>query len=295
MARLLTFTLTSVMLLSALFGSQSWGQQEEPVRPEIVNLSLPVDGSPTDVVSHIYKPGTPGVAAFPVIIFSHGNVIPPNSLSDPINVGVANWWLQRGFAIVAPVRPGYGKTSDAFRETQNVTWQGNSCISEPTYEAAVLKAREVVLAAVAWAQSQPWAKRDRILLVGHSTGGLITIASAATNPEGVVAGINFAGGMGGNPKDSPRQSCEPERLTAIYRQFGKTTHVSTLWLYAENDLFWGVDMPKQWFEAFKSGGNDAMLVQTPPAPGEVNGHNLINTGGPLWKPSVEAFLQKLKL
>jgi dienelactone hydrolase len=295
MARLLTLTLTTMVVLSGFVGSQSRAQHEELVRPEIVNLSLPVDGSPIEVVSHIYKPSTPGVAAFPVIIFSHGNVIPPDSLSDPINMWVANWWLQRGVAVVAPVRPGYGKTGGAFREIQNVTWQGNSCISEPTYERAALRAREIVLAAVAWTQSQSWAKRDRILLVGHSTGGLITIATAATNPEGVIAGINFAGGMGGNPKDSPRQSCEPERLTAIYGQFGKTTHVPTLWLYAENDLFWGVGMPKQWFEAFKSGGSDAMLAQTPPVPGEVNGHSLINTGGPLWKPSVDAFLQKLKL
>jgi dienelactone hydrolase len=292
MTRLLTLALSSMALLSAWCGSQSRAQ--DLVHPDIVTLSLQLDGSPTDVVTHIYKPSTPGVVAFPVIIFSHGNVIPPTDLRDPIRVEIANWWLQRGFAVIAPVRPGYGKTGGAFREIQNVTWQGNSCISEPTYESAVLKARQVVLAAVAWAQSQPWARRDRILLVGQSTGGLTTIATAASNPEGAIAGINFAGGMGGNPTGSPRQSCKPALLTAIYGQFGKTTHVPTLWLYAENDLHWGVDMPKQWFDAFKSSGSDATLVQTPPAPGP-NGHFLINTGGPLWKPSVESFLQKLKL
>ena len=46
---------------------------------------------------------------------------------------------------------------------------------------------------------------------------------------------------------------------------------------------------------FKNGGSDAMFLQTPPVPGEENGHTLINTGGPLWKPSVESFLQRLKL
>lgn len=297
MARLLTLALMSMLLQSAWCGSQSRAQ--ELVQPEILTLSLPVDGSPTEVLTYVYKPTTPGVVAFPVIIFSHGNVVPPTQLSDPITVGAANWWLQRGFAVVAPVRPGYGKLGGAFREIQNVTWEGNSCISEPTYESAMLKAREVVLAAVAWAQSQPWARRDRILLVGHSTGGLTTIATAATNPEGVIASINFAGGMGGNPRGSPRRSCKPELLTAIYRQFGKNTHMPTLWLYAENDLFWGVDIPKQWFDAFKSGGSDATLVQTPPVPVQTppvpsDGHLLFYRGGPLWKLSVESFLDKLK-
>jgi len=290
MARRLTLALTSMLLQSVWCGSQSRAQ--DVVQPEILTLSLPVDGSPTKVVTHIYRPSNPGRVAFPVIIFAHGNA---NRLRDPIRVDVANWWLQKGFAVVVPVRPRYAKTGGAFREIQNVTWKGNSCISEPTYESAVLKARDVMLAAVAWARSQPWARRDRILLVGHSTGGFTTIATAASNPEGVIAGINFAGGMGGNPTASPHQSCKPELLTAIYGQFGRTTRAPTLWLYAENDLNLGADMPRQWFNAFKSGGSDTTFVQTPPLPGRANGHGLINAGGPLWKPSVEAFLKKIGL
>jgi dienelactone hydrolase len=269
-------------------------QADEPVRPEIVNLLLPIDGKQANVVTHVYRPITPGVAAFPTVIFSHGNVIPPGDLQDPITVEVANWWLGRGFAVIAPIRPGYGVSGSVFREIQNVTWRDNSCISEPTYESAVQKAREVVFAAVAWAQTQSWLRRDCVLLVGQSTGGLTTIASVATNPEGVIGGINFAGGMGGNPSGSPGKSCRPELLTALYGRFGKTTRVPTLWLYAENDLFWGADAPKRWFASFKSGGSDATFVQTPPVPGGVNGHSLVFAGAPLWQPSVDSFLRKLK-
>ncbi len=43
------------------------------------------------------------------------------------------------------------------------------------------------------------------------------------------------------------------------------------------------------------GGVPFRLVQTPPVPRQENGHELINTGDVLWRPSVEAFLQKLKL
>jgi dienelactone hydrolase len=290
---------TDVVLSASTATAQQNSLNEQLVRPEIVKVSLRVDGNPTDVVTHIYKPITPGITTFPVVIYSHGrpfNPNPPNTvdLTTPIMPEVANWWLQKGFAVVAPVRPGYGATGGADREYPNVVWQSNSCIKEPTFERSVLKSREVVLAVLAWAQEQPWVVRGRSLLVGQSAGGFATIATAATNPEGVVAGINFAGGLGGSPTESPRKSCKPEQVNAIYGQFGKTARMPTLWLYAENDLFWGVDVPRQWFEAFKTGGSDATLVQTPPVPGEENGHGLINTGGPLWKPSVEAFLQKFK-
>ena len=79
-------------------------------------------------------------------------------------------------------------------------------------------------------------------------------------PKESFAAINFSGGMGGNPSGSPRQSCKPELLTDIYRQYGTTTRIPTLWLYAENDLFWGADMPRHWFEAFKAGSSDVSFV-----------------------------------
>jgi dienelactone hydrolase len=300
--RLMTtgFLCTGVVLNASTVSAQQSSVKEQLVQAEIVKAPLRVDENLTDVVTHIYKPSTPGVTAFPLVIYSHGrpfNPNPPNTvaLATPITPEVANWWLQKGFAVVAPVRPGYGETGGIDREYANVVWQSNSCISEPAYERSVLKAREVVLAALAWAQEQPWVTRGRILLVGQSAGGFASIATAATNPEGVVAAINFAGGLAGSPIESPRRSCKPEQVSAIYGQFGKTARMPTLWLYAENDLFWGADVPKQWFDAFEHGGSDATLIQTPPIPGEENGHTLINTGGPLWKPGVETFLQKLKL
>ena len=197
---------TGVVLSASIASAQQNSAKEQLVQPEIVKVSLRIDGNPTDVVTHIYKPTTPGMTAFPVVIHSHGrppNPNPPNTvpLTTPIFPEVANWWLQKGFALVAPLRPGYGETGGFDRENQFVYWQDNSCITEPKsinplYARAASKAREVVLATLTWAQRQPWVKRDRILLVGQSVGGMTTIAAAAINPEGVIAGINFAGGYG---------------------------------------------------------------------------------------------------
>jgi len=294
------FVCVAVSLDASTVSAQQNSVKGQTVQAHVVKVSLRVDGNPADVVTHIYKPSAPSVTAFPLVIYSHGRPFNPNppsavALATPITPEVANWWLQKGFAVVALVRPGYGETGGTDREYPNVVWQSNSCVSEPAYERSVLKAREVVLAALAWAQQQPWVMRSRILLVGNSAGGFATIAAAATNPPGVIGGISFVGGLGGNPTESPSKSCKPEQVAAIYGQFGKTARIPTLWLYAENDLFWGADVPKQWFDAFKKGGSDATFLQTPPVPAEENGHTLINTGGPLWKPSVERFLQRLKL
>jgi len=103
--------------------------------------------------------------------------------------------------------------------------------------------------ALEWAKCLPYVDARRILAVGTSMGGISTIALAARNPEGVVAAINFAGGKGGDPLGRPGNPCAPEKLAQSYAAFGKTARVPTLWLYAENDLYWGAELPKQWHKA----------------------------------------------
>jgi dienelactone hydrolase len=290
MRRIVRFLVATAGLLATSLGAL-YAQEQPVVRPQIDSVSMVIDGRPAEVVTYIYRP-EPQNTTQPVIIFSHGNRIPPTALLEPITPKVASWWLQRGFAVVAPVRPGYGPSGGTFREGQNVKWDGSSCTSEPTYQSATLKGSEVVAGALKWVQEQPWAKRDRVILVGYSAGWPGTLVAAARDPEGVVAAINFSGGMGGNPQSSPGHSCKPELLTDIYRQYGTATHIPTLWIYAENDLFWGPEQPKRWFDAFRSGGSDARLVQTGAA--GANGHFLIDTDVPLWSPAVAAFLDKLQ-
>jgi dienelactone hydrolase len=224
-------TLMTAAALAVFCASQSWGQNEQLAQPQSVKLSLMIDGSPTDVVTHIYKPKSPSATDFPLVIFSHGrnynpNPLNPSDISTPINPEVANWWLQKGFALVAPLRPGYGETGGFDRESHFLYWQGSSCITEPKginplYGRAALKAREVVLATLTWAQTQPWVKRDRIVLVGQSVGGMTTIATAAVNPEGVIAGINFAGGWEVIPRPRPARAASPNSSPSFIANMAK--------------------------------------------------------------------------
>ncbi|QHE93855.1 prolyl oligopeptidase family serine peptidase [Pandoraea fibrosis] len=265
--------------------------------PEIV--SIVVSGAGTfggDVAMHteVYRPV--GNGPFPVLIFEHGrasDALVRAKLSQPIPKGHVRYWLAKGFAIVAPVRVGYGATGGPDRENSGASFdmQGR-CTRRPDFEKLSKVTAQANLAAVKWVRAQPWADKDRIVLEGRSVGGFTTVATAATNPPGVMGYINFSGGAGGMPERAPGHSCDPEQMKTVYGEFGKTTKIPGLWLYAHNDQYWGPDAPRQWFDAFAAAGSPAQFVHTEDLPGH-DGHLLLTYGGKMWSRSVDAFVRQL--
>lgn len=265
------------------------------VQPEIVKLPLVLDGKPFEVVAHLYKPA--GAGPFPLVIHSHGRAgdrIDRAKMQSPLPAGNGNYWVRRGVAVLAPVRPGYGDTGGSDQEDSGSAWRRGECTGNPDFTRTADNARKTVVATYQWALQQPWVRADRILLQGQSVGGLATVATSALNLPGVVGVVNFAGGAGGNPESSPGKSCKPDNLTATYRAFGAGARAPSLWLYAENDQYWGPDMPKTWYEAYRQGGSAAEMVTTAAVPG-YDGHQLLVRGGRLWSVPLEAFIAKVGL
>lgn len=267
------------------------------VQPEIVQIPIKgagIFGSEVVMVAHLYKPN--GGGPFPVVIFSHGRAperADRENLKQPVLVGHGNFWLNKGFALVAPIRPGYGATGGVDREDAGGNWLYGSCRGNPDYAKLAEFAGATVLATLDWLRPQPWVNMEKLLLVGQSVGGLASVAVGARNLPGVVGVINFSGGAGGSPDKSPGRSCRPELLTQLFLEFGKATKVPSLWLYAENDLFWGAEAPKEWHGAFGSGGSKTLFVMTPPVPDVADGHRLLAAGGKLWSPHVNVFVKEL--
>ena len=77
-----------------------------------------------------------------------------------------------------------------------------------------------------------------------------------------------------------------QKLFAIY---GKTARVPMLWLYSENDRYWGKSLPKTWFDAFVSAGGHAQLVQLPPY--KDDGHPSFTGNRTAWSAAFETFLK----
>ena len=287
--------LAAALLVLGCAAAQPDLSSSQQVQPEVRRLPLLIEGKPTEVVADVYKPA--GAGPFPLVIFSHGRAgsrIERIRLRHPIAVGHADYWVRQGVAVVAPERPGYGETGGADVEDSGAQWRGAHCLGDPDYTRTAMNARRAVLATYEWALQQPWVRKNRILLEGQSVGGMATMAAAALNLAGVVGAVNFSGGAGGNPHSSPANSCRPNNLAETYRQFGQQARVPSLWLYAQNDQYWGPSMPGVWFAAYQGGGSDTEMVET----GAVNGydgHQLLQHGGPMWRAPLDAFVKRVGL
>ena len=295
---MLPIQITTLLLATLLNLALAWAQNPAPklIQPELVKLPIKgagLFGRDVEMITHLYMPQ--GSGPFPVVIFSHGRGTDEQNqkLRIPILAGHANFWLRKGFAVVSSIRPGYGETGGVDREAPGHHWRRGTCSGVPDFANTAKVAGTSVTTLLDWLRAQPWADKDKVLLVGVSVGGLATVAVGSQSPAGVMGLINFVGGAGGNPDSSPRNSCRPDKLRDLFGEFGKTTKPPSLWLYAENDLYWGPDMPKEWHKAFSAGGSNTKFVMTPPVLEVEDGHRLLAVGGRLWSPHVNQFITDL--
>lgn len=290
-ARMTGAVLCAVLLQPAV------AQTAQPADPvaEQVKISVPgmgTFGSDAAMVTHVFKPT--GNEPYPVVLFSHGragDAATRSRLANPVALGHVRYWLAKGYAVVAPVRPGYGDTGGLDTESSGSVYNATGeCRGQPDPSRTAKAAMRSTNAALAWVRTQPWAMANKILLEGQSVGGLTTVALCATSPPGVVGCINFAGGTGGDPTLAPGRMCGPEVTTALMAEFGRATRLPSIWLYAENDLYWGAEPPRQWHAAFAQGHSPTELVQTIAV--QPDGHQLLLRGGRLWSEPLNAWLRK---
>jgi dienelactone hydrolase len=279
------------------------------------------------MVTQVFKPA--GAGPFKILLFAHGR---PGYASErarmrqPLFMRHVQYWLAKGYAVVAPIRPGYGTppsgTGGADQESSGVGYNAQGqCIRQPQPEQLATHAAAAQRTALDWVRQQPWARKDHIVLEGRSGGGLATVALCAMNaanaidasmaklsgePQGkspsnalgIVGCINFSGGAGGDPIHAPGQVCAPEKTAALMARYGSTTTAPSPWLYAPNDLYWGAAAPVQWQTAFnqaaKAAGHAPLTFIQTPAIGS-DGHSLQRAGTAHWQPALDAWLKKNKL
>lgn len=222
----------------------------------------------------------------PLLILNHGRApeAPKRAeLSLVPYLRNARWFVQRGFVVALPVRVGYGASGGEDVEDSGPC---NDKRYPPGYAAAAQQTLQLERAL----QQREFVAKGRSVVIGQSYGGTTAVAVAAMNPPGVVAAINFAGGGGGNPKTQPERPCAPNRLEAMFGKYGATAKVPMLWVYTENDQYFGPTYPKEWFEAFRKAGGDGEFVQFPPHGSD--GHPLFTSFPQVWRPVVVEFLRK---
>jgi dienelactone hydrolase len=222
-----------------------------------------------------------GAGPFPVAILSHGT---PREASRRPAVRAssllpqAGEFARRGFAALIVLRRGYGGSGGPYVE-------GIGSCASPDYERAGRASAQDVLRAMTFMRARAFADPHRLLLVGVSAGGLASLAAAAEHPPGLVATVNFAGGRGSR---GPNDVCDGAALTRAFAAIGARARAPSLWIYAENDLYFGPQLAAALHRAYTGAGAPARLVMLPPF-GQ-DGHLLFSRGIPLWTPIVAPFL-----
>ena len=87
-------------------------------------------------------------------------------------------------------------------------------------------------------------------------------------------------------------NCAPDELVEETAEFGRASRIPMLWIYSENDTYFGPELAKRMHEAFTAAGGRAEYHMLPPFGND--GHFLIDSldGIPLWAPLVSKFLDE---
>jgi len=221
---------------------------------------------------------------YPLLVLNHGRAVDAASRSalGRARFSVASrWFAARGFMVAVPTRIGYGVTGGPDIENSG------PCNSK-NYQPAYAGSTDLTLQVIAALRRRRDVAQDRTVVVGQSFGGMTSITLAARNPPGIQAFINFAGGGGGNPKDRPQKPCAPQLLERMFAGYGKTARAPTLWIYTENDRYFGPAHPRAWFDAFRAAGGKGEFHQFPPSGDD--GHRLFTDAPQSWQPVVLTFL-----
>ncbi|MBM4315481.1 MAG: alpha/beta fold hydrolase [Deltaproteobacteria bacterium] len=284
-----------LLITLILFLPASVIPQDEEILAElheqIVRVPMHIDGffgkKEISLTATVFRPT--GDGPFPLIVLSHGN--PPKASDRPKIkryriIPQIREFIKRGFAVIVPIRRGYGATGGDFAEDYG------RC-SDAHYTAAGLEAAKDIVATITFAANLPYVKSDKILLVGQSAGGFASLAAASVNPPGVIGVVNFAGGRGGRPDTNPGEPCVPNRMENTIATYAKTTKVPVLWHYAENDKYFGAENPKEWFAAFLKAGAKGRLVIQPPF--GKDGHSIFTSknGVSIWTKEFDIFIKEI--
>ncbi|MBI3513780.1 MAG: prolyl oligopeptidase family serine peptidase [Proteobacteria bacterium] len=229
-------------------------------------------------------------ARHPAVVLNHGAPRDAAQRRSPEYANLVNeaeWFQHQGYVVVQAKRRGYGTSDGDFVETST----SGSC-QRRNYTRDGLISADDIQAAVNYARQLPSVDPSRIILAGVSAGGWGSLALASRQPEGVIALVNLAGGRG---SAADLVNCDVPDLVRSAGEFGKTTKVPSIWLYAVNDLHVPPTVSQPMYEAFKASTASRSEYVALPAFGR-DGHSMFGAAaaGKNWQPTVLRFLAQLK-
>jgi dienelactone hydrolase len=283
---------TLLLLLAALITPSRADDQaaSRPIQEEMWALQLPLP-----MFAYLVRPV--GDGPFPMVIMNHGVSLNPTDRSFFPLVefrDAAMWFARRGNLVVAPVGSAYGAVAHDLPEfgIYGPFFSKIGKCTNPNFRDAGLAVALVDLWIIEYMTKEKMAVPRDVIVVGQSAGGWASIALSSQNPPAVRAIITFAAGRGGRVDDKPNNNCAPDKLVEATGEFGRSARVPMLWIYAENDTFFGPALSKRMHDAYTNAGGKAEYHVLPPFGSD--GHFLIDSAEsiPMWAPLVSRFLER---
>jgi invasion protein IalB len=204
----------------------------------------------------------------------------------------ARWFANQGYFVISPVRYGASGLDDKDQGLYGSVFGHVGSCENPNFRGpglAIATLNEWVINSIS---KKKYIQPGKVVVVGQSGGGWGSIALASRNPSSVQAIITFAAGRGGRVDGKPNNNCAPDKLVAATGEFGRTARIPMLWIYTENDTYFGPELTKRMYDAFVAAGGNVQYRMLPAFGSD--GHFLIDSPDavPIWSPFVSQFLDK---
>jgi dienelactone hydrolase len=247
------------------------------------------------ILAYVVRPV--GTGPFPLVIMNHGVSLNARERAFFPLVefrDAAMWFARRGNIVVAPTGTGYGAAALDISEKglYGPFFSAIGSYENPNFRNAGLAVALLDKWIVDYMTDQKLIVPSSTVVVGQSAGGWAAIALSSENLPSVKAIIAFAAGRGGRVGGKPNNNCAPDKLVETTADFGRTARTPMLWIYIENDTFFGPALSKEMHRAYVSAGGDAEYHLLPPFGSD--GHFMIDSADsiPLWAPLVSQFLDR---
>jgi dienelactone hydrolase len=274
------FCIRGIGLLVAVFVGSVTEAQETSMVP------VTVDGQNVRLAMLIYKPSIEGKV--PTLVFNHGSTgtgRDPNLFTKPQQFSqLAQFFIQRGWAVVMPSRRGRGGSEGEYDEGFAIDRsRGYTCDPSLSIPGADRALRDIE-AAVGSILTMPFVDPNRVVIGGVSRGGILSVAYAGQHPEQVKGVINFVGGwLGYGCKTVSTVNQEIFKRGARYPG-------QTIWLYGDWDQFYPLFHSRENFAAFQAAGGKGAFHEFTPPPG-LSGH-AIAAHPDFWASVLDAYVKR---
>jgi dienelactone hydrolase len=237
------------------------------------------DGARPIMLEATFYPPAGGARLAPLAIFSHGSDIGRNQLRTWSFSTEAHWLRDNGFAVLVPMRRGWGR-SEGINGEQDFGRDHEGHLIDVS--AGIAEAVEDLESAIAYGRKLPGVRPGPVLLAGQSRGGFLAMHYAGLKPGEVMGVVNFSGGwFPYGPVTTP-----------YYANAGRgaADKVPQLWLYADNDQLYEEALIREYYQAFIAAGGSTHFELLHGVPGD--GH-LLRLYPDRWRPIANEFLASL--